>query len=86
MSLPERKTLQLERMKRSVNLAYEAVPFYKKSFEQAGFHPDQLKTLDDIKRIPFLTKQDMRDAYPFGLFAVPMEEVVRVHSSSGIPV
>lgn len=75
--------MQLERMKHSVRQAYENVPFYRNNFDQAKFHPDQLKSLDDVKRIPFLNKQDMRDAYPFGLFAVPMEEVVRVHSSSG---
>jgi len=83
MSVPERKALQLERMRHSVRQAYEHVPFYQNSFDQAKFHPDQLNSLDDVRRIPFLTKQDMRDAYPFGLFAVPMEEVVRVHSSSG---
>lgn len=84
-SMPEKKMkeLQLERLKWSVNHAYSNVPFYKKKFDESGFHPDQLKSLDDMKRIPFLTKQDMRDNYPYGLFAVPMSKVVRVHASSG---
>lgn len=84
-SMPEKKMkeLQLERLRWSVNHAYTNVPFYKKKFDAAGFHPDQLKSLDDMKRIPFLTKQDMRDNYPYGLFAVPLNKVVRVHASSG---
>ncbi|NLV68544.1 MAG: phenylacetate--CoA ligase [Spirochaetes bacterium] len=84
-SMPEKKMkeLQLERLKWSVNHAYTNVPFYKKKFDAAGFHPDQLKSLDDMKRVPFLTKQDMRDNYPYGLFAVPLSKVVRVHASSG---
>ncbi|MCP4133970.1 MAG: phenylacetate--CoA ligase [bacterium] len=84
-TMPESKMkeLQLERLKWSIRHAYENVPFYKKSYDDAGFHPDQFKTLDDMRRVPFLTKQDMRDSYPFGLFAVPLDEVVRVHSSSG---
>ena len=84
-TMPEKKMkeLQLERLKWSVNHAYSNVPFYKKKFDEAGFHPDQLKTLDDMRRIPFLTKQNMRDNYPYGLFAVPLSKVVRVHASSG---
>jgi len=77
------KELQTERMKWSLNQAYNNVPFYKESFDKAGFHPDQFKSLDDMKRIPFLKKQNMRDNYPFGLFAEPLENVARVHSSSG---
>jgi len=83
MPVKKMKELQLERLKWSVNHAYSNVPFYKKKFDKAGFHPDQLKSLDDMKRIPFLTKQDMRDNYPYGLFAVPLSKVVRVHDSSG---
>ncbi|HPP93979.1 MAG TPA: phenylacetate--CoA ligase [Spirochaetota bacterium] len=84
-TMPEKKMkeLQLERLKWSVRHAYDNVPFYKKKFDEAGFHPDQLKSLDDMRRIPFLTKQDMRDHYPYGLFAVPLSKVVRVHASSG---
>lgn len=84
-SMPENKMkeLQLERLKWSVRHAYDNVPFYKKKYDEAGFHPDQFKSLDDMRRIPFFTKQDMRDNYPYGLFAVPLNKVVRVHSSSG---
>lgn len=84
-TMPEKKMkeLQLERLKWSVRHAYDNVPFYKKKFDEAGFHPDQLKSLDDMRRIPFLTKQDMRNNYPYGLFAVPLSRVVRVHASSG---
>ncbi len=77
------KEMQYERMKWSLRHAYENVPFYKKSFDDTGFHPDQFRSLDDMQRVPFLMKQDMRANYPFGLFAVPMEKVVRLHSSSG---
>lgn len=77
------KELQLERLKWSIRHAYDNVPFYKKKYDESGFHPDQFKSLDDMRRIPFFTKQDMRDSYPYGLFAVPLSKVVRVHSSSG---
>ncbi len=84
-TMPEKKMkeLQLERLKWSVRHAYDNVPFYKKKYDEAGFHPDQLKSLDDMRRIPFLTKQNMRENYPYGLFAVPLSKVVRVHASSG---
>jgi phenylacetate-CoA ligase len=77
------KDLQLERMKWSLKHSYDNVPFYKKSFDKAGFKPEDFKSLEDMKRVPFLTKKDMRESYPFGLFAVPLDKVVRVHSSSG---
>ncbi len=83
MPVSKMKELQLERLKWSIRHAYNNVPFYRKSFDKAGFHPDQFKSLDDMRRIPFLTKQDMRDNYPYGLFAVPLEKVIRVHASSG---
>jgi len=83
MPLNKMKELQLERLKWSIRHAYENVPFYKKSFDDAGFTPDRFKSLDDMNHIPFLMKQNMRDSYPFGLFAVPMDDVVRIHSSSG---
>ena len=83
MPIKEMKELQLERLKWSIRHAYNNVEFYKKKFETAGFHPDQFKTIDDMKRIPFLTKQDMRDNYPYGLFAVQLNKVIRVHASSG---
>jgi phenylacetate-CoA ligase len=83
MPLKKMRELQLERLKWAVGHAYKNNDFYRKKYDDAGFKPEQLKSLDDMKRVPFLTKQDMRDNYPFGLFAVPMEKVVRVHSSSG---
>ena len=75
--------LQLKRLQQVVNRVYHGVGFYKKSFDKAGVIPDDLKTLDDIKRFPFTSKQDLRDNYPFGMFAVPMSNVVRLHASSG---
>ena len=83
MPLKKMRELQLERLKWSIGHAYKNNAFYKKKFDDAGFHPDQFKSLDDMKRVPFLTKQDMRNNYPFGLFAMPMDKIVRVHSSSG---
>ncbi|MCK0171281.1 phenylacetate--CoA ligase [Aliiroseovarius sp. S1123] len=74
---------QLERMKWSLKHAYENVPFYRKSFDDAGVHPDDLKTLADLAKFPFTVKQDLRDNYPFGLFAVPREQISRIHASSG---
>ena len=75
--------LQLKRLQQVVNRVYHGVGFYKKSFDKAGVTPDDLKTLDDLKRFPFTLKQDLRDNYPFGMFAVPMSNVVRLHASSG---
>ncbi|MCX8085178.1 MAG: phenylacetate--CoA ligase [Calditerrivibrio sp.] len=77
------EALQLKRLKATLEKVYATVPFYRKKFDEAGFHPDKLKTLEDIKYIPFTYKQDLRDNYPFGLFAVPREQVVRIHASSG---
>jgi len=83
MPLDQLRALQLKRLQWSVHHAYENVPYYRQTYDKAGFHPDQIKTLDDLRRIPFLLKPAMREAYPFGLFAVPLDQVVRVHSSSG---
>lgn len=82
-SRDEIQALQLTRLKSSLKRAYENVPHYKKSFDAAGVHPDDLKSLSDLAKFPFLAKQDLRDNYPFGMFAVPREQVVRVHASSG---
>lgn len=82
-SRDELLALQLERMKWTLRHAYDNVPHYRKSFDQAGVHPDDLRTLSDISRFPFTTKQDLRENYPFGMFAVPREKVVRIHASSG---
>ena len=83
MPVKKMKELQVERLKWSLSHAYKNNAFYKKKFDEAGFNPDNFKSLDDMKHVPFLTKQDMRDNYPFGLFAVPMNKIVRVHASSG---
>ena len=82
-SRDELAALQLERLRWSVQHAYENVPHYRRSFAAAGVHPADLRTLEDLAKFPLLTKQDFRDNYPFGLFAVPREQVVRVHASSG---
>ncbi len=75
--------LQLERLKTTVRRVYDKIPAYKEKFDQAGVKPSELRSLRDIAKFPFSTKADLRDSYPFGLFAVPKKEVVRVHASSG---
>lgn len=82
-SRDEISALQLERLKWSLKHAYENVPMYKKRFDEAGVHPDDLKELKDLAKFPFTYKNDLRDNYPFGLFAVPREQIIRVHASSG---
>jgi phenylacetate-CoA ligase len=82
-SRDELQALQLQRMQWSLRHAYDNVPHYRAAFDAAGVHPDDLKTLADIARFPFTVKKDLRDNYPFGLFAVPQDRVVRVHASSG---
>lgn len=77
------EALQLERLKHMVAKAYNNVPFYQKKMDVAGMTPDKLKSLDDLKHIPFTVKNDLRDNYPFGLFAEPMKNVSRIHASSG---
>jgi len=75
--------LQAKRLRALVERVYGAVPFYRKKLAAAGFKPGDVRGLDDLSRLPFTTKDDLRETYPFGLFAVPMERVVRVHASSG---
>ncbi|MCA1857938.1 phenylacetate--CoA ligase [Massilia oculi] len=82
-SRDELQALQLERLKWSLHQAYENVPHYRAAFDAAGVHPSDLKTLADLAKFPFTDKKTLRDNYPFGLFAVPREQVVRVHASSG---
>jgi len=77
------QSLQLARLKRTLALVYERVPHYRRKFDAAGVKPRDLKTLADLAIFPFTTKADLRETYPFGMFAVPMGEVVRVHASSG---
>ncbi len=82
-SIDEIRALQLQRLKWSVKHAYENVPMYRQRFDEAGVHPDDLQTLSDLAKFPFTYKDDLRANYPFGLFAVPREQIVRVHASSG---
>ncbi|MEG1845894.1 MAG: phenylacetate--CoA ligase [Oscillospiraceae bacterium] len=83
MSRKAIEELQLERLKKTVDYCYKNVPFYTKRLDEAGVTADKIKSLSDIKYIPPTTKADLRDNYPFGLFAVPMKEIVRIHASSG---
>ncbi|HEY6002757.1 MAG TPA: phenylacetate--CoA ligase [Anaeromyxobacter sp.] len=75
--------LQLERLQAMLSRVFRNVPFYRKRFDEAGLDPDELRSLDDLKALPFTTKEDLREAYPYGLFAVPLRDVVRLHASGG---
>ena len=79
----EIEKIQLERLKETVARVYEKVPAYRAKMEEVGIRPEDVRTLDDLSKLPFVTKQDLRDNYPFGLFAVPRNEIVRIHASSG---
>lgn len=83
MSREELEKLQLNRLKDLVKRVYEKIPFYKESFDAAGVKPEDIRSLNDITKLPFTIKQDLRDAYPCKMFAVPQSEVVRIHCSSG---
>jgi phenylacetate-CoA ligase len=83
MPRPELTGLQLERLKAQVRKAYSNVPLYRARFQEAGITPDDIKSLEDVARLPFTSKSDFRDNYPFGLLAEPLSNVVRVHASSG---
>ncbi len=83
ISRNELQTQQLSRLRDTVHHAYTNVPFYRKKLDESGVHPRDIKSLDDIRALPFTTKEDMRSNYPYGLFAVPMKEVLRIHASSG---
>ena len=83
MDREELEQLQLERLESTLNRVYRNVPFYRKKFDEIGFNPDDLRSLDDLGKLPFTAKNDLRENYPYGLFAVPLREVVRVHASSG---
>ena len=82
-SRDEISALQLERLKKSLHHAYANVPFYRQSFDAAGVHPDDLNDLSDLAKFPFTVKTDLRDNYPFGMFAVPRDQLARIHASSG---
>ena len=79
----ELEKIQLERLKETVSRVYEKVKPYREKMDEANIKPEDIKSLDDLKKLPFITKQDMRDTYPFGLFAVPRSELARIHASSG---
>ena len=83
LSRAEMEALQLERLQETVKRVYEKVPYYRAKMQEAGVTPDDILSLADLQKLPFTTKQDMRDTYPFGLFAVPQDELVRIHASSG---
>ncbi|HVE51093.1 MAG TPA: phenylacetate--CoA ligase PaaK [Casimicrobiaceae bacterium] len=82
-SADELRSLQLERLRWSLGVAYDNVPHYRRRFAEAGVTPSDLRSLDDLAKFPFTTKADLRDNYPFGMFAVPRERIARVHASSG---
>src|SRR5471032_3029416 len=82
-SRDELMALQLERLKWSLAHVYENSPVYRRKFDEAGVHPDDVKTLTDLARFPFTTKKDLRDNYPYGIFAVPHDQISRIHASSG---
>ena len=82
-SKDELQALQLRRMQWSLKHAYDNVPHYRAAFDAVGVHPDDLRSLTDIAKFPFTGKKELRDNYPFGMFAVPQDRVVRVHASSG---
>ena len=83
MSRGEIEALQLKRLQETVKRVYEKVEPYRRKMVEAGVKPEDIKSLKDLSKLPFVTKQDMRDNYPFGLFAVPKDELVRIHASSG---
>jgi len=83
MPREELERLQLERLQRQVKYVYDNVPFYHTKFQQMRITPDDIKSLDDVNKLPFTSKTDFKDNYPYGLLAVPLTEVMRAHASSG---
>ena len=83
MDKEEMRILQGNRLCKTVERVYHNVPFYRKKMQELGLEPGDIRGIDDLEKLPFTTKQDLRDNYPYNLFAVPMSEVVRVHASSG---
>ena len=83
MDREELEQLQLERLEATLARIYRNVPFYRRKFDEVGFDPDDLRSIADLRRLPFTTRDDLRENYPYGLFAVPLRDVVRVHASSG---
>lgn len=83
MPIERRREIQSRRLRETVRRCYERVPLYKKKFDEAGIKPEDIRSIDDITLLPFTTKEDLIENYPFGMFAVPLSEVIRIHSSSG---
>lgn len=83
MSREEMRALQSERLINTVNRIYNNVPFYREKMQKKGIEPGDIKSIDDLKKLPFTYKQDLRDNYPYGMFAVPLNEIIRIHASSG---
>ncbi len=83
MPIAKLNELQLERLKWTVKHAYDNVPLYRKKFDDAGLKPEDIQTLADVSKIPFTVKNDLRDHYPYGILAVPREQILRFHASSG---
>ncbi len=83
MSLEDMKKLQSERLVKQVKHVYENVPYYRNLMDQKGVTPDDIQSVDDLHKLPFLSKADLREAYPYGLLAKPLSECVRIHSTSG---
>lgn len=83
LSLDALRALQTERLKNVLSHAYKNVPLYKRKLDEIGLHPDDIKSIDDIHKLPFTTKEDFRENYPYGMFAVPMDKIARIHASSG---
>ena len=83
MDREQLRALQSERLIKTVRTCYDKSPFYRKKMDEIGVKPDDIKSIDDIHKLPFTTKIDLRDEYPFGLQVVPQSEIVRIHASSG---
>ena len=83
MPVEERRRLQGERLRATVRRCYDDVPVYRRKLDEAGIKPDDIRSVDDLKNLPFTTRDDLRDNYPFGMFAVPRDQIVRIHASSG---
>jgi len=83
MDRSELRRIQSERLIETVERVYFNVPYYRNKFQEKGLGPDSIRDIEDISKLPFTTKVDLRDTYPFGMFAVPMSEIVRIHASSG---
>ena len=83
LSPEDKKALQSERLVKLVRYVYDNVEFYRNKMDKAGVSPDDIKSIDDIVKLPYTTKDDLRDTYPFGLFAAPKSDIVRIHASSG---